>query len=260
VPVVSPFVARIVRGATYWAAAAFVGMLVTLPQLSDAARERIPDSYPLIVFAVAAILAVTGSALGITFPGRPRDRGIRDRLRARFWGSRMGERVARLLTRDAPSTSPAHHVHRPTELAIAQAADVLFDALPAATRDELRDLPGIVRGLERDAEALRLRADELTARMADVGHATTGTLADRRRDVSEELRRARDEAARRRDTAVTALESIRLDLLRLQAGTTDSVSITAVLDAARRLGRDVDSLVDARDAAARRAMLRESQG
>ena len=81
-------------------------------------------------------------------------------------------------------------------------------------------------------------------------------LADRRREVGDELRRAREEAAHRRDTTVTALESIRLELLRLQAGTPAAESITNVLETARRLGQDVDRLVVARDDASSHAALR----
>ena len=46
--------------------------------------------------------------------------------------------------------------------------------------------------------------------------------------------------------AVTALESIRLDLLRLHAGASDLAPLTTLIDAARMLGDDVNRLADAR--------------
>jgi cell division septum initiation protein DivIVA len=152
--------------------------------------------------------------------------------------------------------SPAQHVHRPTELAIGLAADALYDALPAPTRLELRELPPIVRRLEREAETLRERVDHLDARLQELDGSGASSLADRRREVGDALRRAREEAAQRRDTTVTALESIRLELLRLQAGTPAGESITNVLETARRLGQDVDRLVVARDDASSHAALR----
>jgi len=69
------------------------------------------------------------------------------------------------------------------------------------------------------------------------------SLAEQREQVASDLRAARDAAGRRLATAVAALENIRLDLLRLQAGTGDVHSITGALDAARRLGTEIDVAV-----------------
>jgi serine/threonine-protein kinase len=256
VPILRPWLARLLRTATYGTIALLVGMLVTIPALEPATRERIPQAMQLTVFVVAAVLGVSGSALGLTFPGRPADRGLFDRLRARFWSSGTGEAVARLLVRNTAPAPAAQHVHRPTELAIGLAADALYDALPAPTRLELRELPPIVRKLEREAETLRERVDHLDARLQELDGSGATSLADRRREVGDTLRRAREEAAQRRDTTVTALESIRLELLRLQAGIPAAESITNVLETARRLGQDVDRLVVARDDASAHAALR----
>jgi eukaryotic-like serine/threonine-protein kinase len=46
---------------------------------------------------------------------------------------------------------------------------------------------------------------------------------------------------------VAALEGIRLDLLRLHAGAGDLAPLTTLLDAARRIGEDVDRLAAARE-------------
>ncbi len=45
--------------------------------------------------------------------------------------------------------------------------------------------------------------------------------------------------------SVAALEGIRLDLLRLHAGTADLAPLTTLLDAARRIGEDVSRLAEA---------------
>ena len=56
----------------------------------------------------------------------------------------------------------------------------------------------------------------------------------------------RREAAEQLARSVAALESIRLDLLRLHAGASDLAPLTTLLDAARDLREDVDRLVEAR--------------
>ena len=47
--------------------------------------------------------------------------------------------------------------------------------------------------------------------------------------------------------SVAALEGIRLDLLRLHAGAGDLAPLTTLLDAARRIGEDLDRLAAAQD-------------
>jgi len=149
-------------------------------------------------------------------------------------------------------------------MAIGLAAADLFAALPKATRQELSDLPHAVKRLEDDAQAMRKRIEELDARLADASHGAgdrsssvlqqygAGTsLAEQRERVASDLRAARDDAGRRLATAVAALENIRLDLLRLQAGTGDVRSITAALNAARRMGAEIDVALAEHDRAER---------
>lgn len=58
---------------------------------------------------------------------------------------------------------------------------------------------------------------------------------------------ARDAAKSRLTQAVTALEAIRLELLRLTAGSGSVETLTADLALARALGEDIDRLADAHD-------------
>jgi hypothetical protein len=67
--------------------------------------------------------------------------------------------------------------------------------------------------------------------------------------VSAELREARDAAAQRLEQTVAALETIRLDLLRLQGGVGDVARLTTALDVARALDDEVRRLADGHDAA-----------
>jgi hypothetical protein len=62
-----------------------------------------------------------------------------------------------------------------------------------------------------------------------------------------ELRSQRDHAAEKLSTAVTALENIRLGLLRLQLGSAPIAQVTEALEAATRIGREIDFALDADD-------------
>lgn len=99
-----------------------------------------------------------------------------------------------------------------TELALGRAVDDLYRGLPDHVRRQLGDVPGLIAGLEADALTLRAHA---------------GT----------------PQGASRLATAVAALETLRMDLLRLHAGTGSLDELTRDLEAVRRLGDDVDAQV-----------------
>lgn len=126
-------------------------------------------------------------------------------------------RMAGLRLRRLPG-GPA--IYRPTEIAIGMAADRLFEDLPKAARKSLRDLPPTLRRLEAHARGLRERIERLPAGPA--------------RDL---------ERQRLADT-VTALETIRLQLLRMHAGATTMESLTADLSAARDVADAVERLLE----------------
>jgi serine/threonine-protein kinase len=107
-----------------------------------------------------------------------------------------------------------------TEAILSDAAESLYAALPEAQRERLGDVPAVIAKLEADALALRERADDPAA-------------------------------AKRLATAVAALESLRLDLLRLHAGNVTVDELTRDLEAARRVGEDIDAEVAGADAARR---------
>jgi hypothetical protein len=137
-------------------------------------------------------------------------------------------------------TAPSAFVDRPTEHAIGLAADELLAALPDPARRQLGDVPEILRGLEREAEEMRRRADALGRRLSELDAPGPSGAADRRAAIRDELHAARDQALGRRDAAVTALEAVRLDLLRVHADVAPS-ALTDLVERARRLGRVVDA-------------------
>ena len=122
-------------------------------------------------------------------------------------------------------------------MALGLAAEELFAALPKTYRDELHDLPAVVRRLEAHAAAARARIDELDA-LASIG-------ASGRSNQPASIASARDRARRELAESVAALEAIRLDLLRLHGGSRDLHATTTVLDAARELGAQLDRLTEA---------------
>jgi serine/threonine-protein kinase len=102
-----------------------------------------------------------------------------------------------------------------TALAVGGAIDALFAALPHEQRHAVRDLPSVVRQLESHALALRAgNADPV--------------------------------AEQRMETVVSALESVRLELLRLHAGSGSIDGLTRDLDAARQIGHAVDAALEVR--------------
>jgi serine/threonine-protein kinase len=177
-------------------------------------------------------LGALSNALGVQFiPDRIRrwwQAGIRDRL----WTSRLGSWLARRLGAPERSKALGAGAFRATEAALGVAAADLFDALPEAYREQLHELPAIVASLE--ARAAEARAEmEVVAAMA-AAEADADVLTARRTAAKERLA-----------DSVAALESIRLDLLRLHAGASDLAPLTTVMDAARRAGDDMKRLAEA---------------
>jgi hypothetical protein len=129
-----------------------------------------------------------------------------------------------------------------TEVALGRATDHLYQALPKAVRKELAALPDTVRRLERNATTLRASIDSFDEHLAAFERS-----GRRDGDVEAELRDARDLAASRLAQTIAALESIRLDLLRLQLGRVGVESVTASLAAADRAGTQITFVVEAQD-------------
>ena len=213
--------------AATWLAVTF-GLVV-----NGSIHERwVPPVFFIAPVLTTLVLGALSNALDVPFvPARFRSwwqAGIRDRL----WNSRVGEWLARRL--GAPERALNPGAFRATEVALGVAASDLFAALPAAYRAELHELPVMVEMLEARAAAARAEMDVIAALSASAPQ-ETDVLAGRRQAAGAQLRES-----------VAALEGIRLDLLRLHAGTSDLAPLTTLIDAARLLGEDVQRLADAR--------------
>jgi eukaryotic-like serine/threonine-protein kinase len=163
--------------------------------------------------------------------------------------------VGRLLFRLArPFVSrkalPPPATHRATELALGMAAERLFEELPRETRQQLRDLPDVVSRLETDAKRMRERFDELNDALEGAGERgrlsgqIAGDIKARRDRIVTDLHAERELVQRRLKEAVAALETIRLNLLRLHAGTGTVHSLTTDLGLAREAAHEVELLLE----------------
>jgi serine/threonine-protein kinase len=164
----------------------------------------------------------------------------------KLWTGRLGRwlfGIARAFVGKKVLSAPL--THRPTELAIGMAAEQLYEELPKETKRQLRDLPDVVHRLERDAQRMRARLEELQDALANVERdgADPGITARHDRIVAD-LTAERGLVEQRLADAVAALETIRLNLLRLQAGIGSVQSLTTDLGLARAAAKEIDLLLE----------------
>ena len=191
------------------------------------------------------VLTIFFSLTGLTISSVPLiGQFIRHRLASRlasasiaFWKGTWGKRVAKLAGFGLkPVERPMLGMPVLTEVALGRATDHLFNALPKTAKRELAALPETVRRLESDATKLRESINALDDQLAAFERGGDALQDESRAALADDLAAARALSAERLAATVSALESIRLDLLRLQMGSAKVDSVTATLDAARQIG------------------------
>jgi predicted Ser/Thr protein kinase len=130
--------------------------------------------------------------------------------------------------------------HRATELSLGMAAEQLFESLPKASREALGDLPELVQRLQGDAQRLRTRHDALQEAITQAGGAAST-------EEYAPVRAERDLIHDRLRDAVGALETIRLNLLRLHAGSTTLEGLTTHIGLAAEVSAEVERLIAAHE-------------
>jgi hypothetical protein len=199
-----------------------IGCFVLLPLMA-----KFPDAEIFETgFAAAAYATLGGALLGMVVPGRDlrEDRAVAWRLRV--WRSALGRwMIGAAGWRLRPTGAPEQAVHRPTELALGHAADLLYEALPAASRQELDGLPETIALLTARAAELRQRVEELDG--------LRGDLQTRDAEARGALDEARTLWRGQFTETVGALESLRLGLLRLHNGAGAVASLATDLAHAR---------------------------
>ena len=192
-----------------------------------------------VAFASGAV----GLLSGLLWLLRRERRRTSDSRLARFWSSAIGRGIFRIATLGMKRVAAA--AGRPTELALGSAADALFDELPKETRRALAALPATVRGLEGHAQRIRARIESLDQVLGEARQSPRAgsAAAGHRAALVVDLQSAREAAQRRLGEVVAALETIRLDLLRLRAGAGSVERLTADLTAAREIDEQTDRLL-----------------
>ncbi len=157
--------------------------------------------------------------------------GRLDRRLHRLWTGRLGQFLYRAgawrIGDDLSAAGPA----------VTRGAMTLLEALPADTRRRLARARQVLEGLEEALGRLDRRERELDVAASDAraGAATgSGATGERQRALLAELDQARRTLAERRIGILTALENVRLALVRVKSGlgTTDDVD-QELADAAR---------------------------
>ena len=200
-------------------------------------RGKDPEMWVFQLFGIAgATLTVSGIGY-LSLLQRRSD--IDTGFWSRVWNGRIGRAawaVARHLLRGKVVESAI--THRATELSLGMAAENLFESLPRATREELGDLPAVLHRLQDDAQALRHHLDELQEALNDAGEAATSA-------AYEPIQHARDAMQAKLGETVGALETIRLNLLRLHAGSLTVAGLTTHIGLAADVSAEVERMLGA---------------
>ncbi|MDZ4862765.1 MAG: serine/threonine-protein kinase [Gemmatimonadota bacterium] len=199
---------------------------------------------------IGLVIALGARWLGQRFPATsdaPSDRVAE--WAVKIWKGRLGKWMTRLAGwRLTNRKIPEQVLHRPTEVALGQAAEALFEALPAAERRDLARMPAQIRLLAARAQTMRRKIEELDDLIAQAAPTTLfGEPAAREGDGGAgELQSARNLWAERLHQTVALLEGLRLGLLRLHAGSAAPQTLTEDLQAAQELEDRLGLLLDAK--------------
>jgi serine/threonine-protein kinase len=126
---------------------------------------------------------------------------------------------------------------QPTEMLLAEQARAMLLALPAAEQERLGAAGDLVTRLAQEAAALRLRLVALDEAAGAVG----GEATAERRAAGADIEAARIDVARRLGVTVSALDTVRLELLRARAGLGPTEGLTGDLSEVRRVADQIDA-------------------
>ena len=237
-------VQRIFGGLGVGGLAITAATLVYTFALSNAAKLAVINvvghrTINLLVEPLFGVFATLGTVCSIAYfilSGRKvQAEGV---LWSRLWKGAIGRAAFALASRFYRATHVSSGTHRATELSLGMAAEQLYQSLPRAARDQLSDLPATLQHLQAAAQELRKRHDSIAEALAEAGDAGAGA-------EYAEVREVRDSLHDRLRDAVGALETIRLNLLRLHAGSATVESVTTHLDIAAEVSAEVERLIAA---------------
>ncbi len=204
--------------------------------------------FPLMRTTAIAAVPVTLTSIGIAILAGgvnlatvQQRRDIDTEFWTRAWMGRLGT-FAFALARRMRGAQPigTAMTHRATELSLGMAAEQLFESLPKASRAALGDLPALLQRLQHDAQRLRARYDDLNDAL---GGERPGSASDEVDALRDERRSVHDKLGE----AVSALENIRLNLLRLHAGSATVEGLTTHIGLAVEVSAEVERMIAARE-------------
>ncbi len=227
--------ASIARTAGSFSALAIPAVVVgsTFKGASELARL----AFPVTVFTTVAAVGAGLTSLALL----QRRRDVDTEFWSALWTGRIGTLAFSVARRLRGAQGPAAAMtHRATELSLSLAAEQLYETLPKHTRQQLGDLPALLERLQHAAQLLRSRHDELNAAVAAQRPGETSphldALREERTDVHDKL-----------TAAVGALENIRLNLLRLHAGSAAVEGLTTHIGLAEDVSAEIERMVSARE-------------
>lgn len=228
------------RKVTYWSGPVAIGSLAALIGLTLARANFRSD----LVYWLSVTLSTAGPtsvvSLVLYLSALQERVDVDTGFWQRVWAGPVGRfafRIARKLLGSGAVTMAM--THRATEISLGLAAEQLYEALPKATRAALGDLPVVLHRLQSDAQRLRASHDALQDALAEAGDVAAGVeYAD--------VRATRDELHAKLGEAVGALETMRLSLLRLHAGSDTVEGLTTHVGIAAAVSEEVDRLLAAK--------------
>jgi serine/threonine-protein kinase len=226
--------AKVARVAVSFTAVAIPAIAIGLT--FKASRGLAQWAFP-VTFATMSVGVMTGLGYLALLQQR---RDVDAEFWSAVWMGRFGK-VAFSLARRLRGAQPVATAmtHRATELSLSLAAEQLYERLPKQARQELGDLPALLQRLQHAAQMLRERHGELNSAI------DAQRRAESTSDV-EILRGERDAVHDKLTAAVGALETIRLNLLRLHAGSAAMEGLTTHIGLAEEVSDEIERMVAAR--------------
>jgi serine/threonine-protein kinase len=205
--------------------------------------ELMSDIVQIVAVFLPPMLIARG-AEGMLHATRP-GRWLRDVIHRKVLAPTVRRVVQWLRPRSAsalPNPPLQALADAPTEVLLVRAVESAVGALPAAHRATMADADGVARGLAQQITRLRAEAQQLDGREADalLVRDSAGRL-----NALEAVREARVALQARLQTAMAALESLRLDVLRLSAN--GESGLTTELGRARDVQHRVDAIREVRE-------------
>ncbi|HSM15599.1 MAG TPA: serine/threonine-protein kinase [Gemmatimonadales bacterium] len=205
--------------------------------LGDVLMLPMPLAYEWRVLLLTVIGGASVAGLLLSAGQDEEERSLKKaERRLRFWQSRFGRAIVAVSGLGlGKRITQVRATHRPTEVQIGLAAEALFQALPKDVRKQVGDVPAMLLKLEADATRLRESVTLLTE--------AESLGLPRNVRLPADLRETREQAERQLSDVVAALETIRLTLLRLTAGSGTVEGLTTNLIAAGEIADHVARLM-----------------